>query len=70
MLKDPKDAVLELVEQVGKPKARELLEKAKVNKSTAEKLVRGAYVSSVGFELHLKIDRALATAATLDKQTA
>lgn len=70
MLKDPKKAVQELVEQVGKAKARELLEKAKVNESTAEKLVGGRYVSEVGFKLHLKIDKALASASSLEKQTA
>lgn len=70
MLKDPKIAVQELVASVGKELAEECLEKAKVKKSTREKLVGGRYKSAVGFELHLKIDRAIAAAANLKKQTA
>lgn len=69
MLKDPKKAVQEMADRVGKAKARELLEDAKVNESTAEKLVGGRYPSAVGFLLHQKIERALAAAA-LEKQTA
>lgn len=67
MVKDPKEVVQEIVAAVGRAKARELLERQKINESTAEKLVGGRYVSAVGFLLHQKIERAR---AALDKQSA
>lgn len=62
MVEDPKELVREIVARVGKHEARELLEEADVNESTAEKLVGGRYKSEVGFLLLQKIFSAHAAA--------
>jgi hypothetical protein len=62
MVMDPKEAVAELTSLVGKREARDILERFKVNESTAEKLVGGRYKSEVGFLLLQKIYKALEAA--------
>lgn len=59
MVKDPKDVVREIVASVGRREAEALLKKCKVNPSTAEKLAGDRYESDVGFQLALKIYKAL-----------
>lgn len=60
--KSPKELVQVIANQVGKPKARELLREEGLAKVTADRLVRGTYEPEVKRLVQGAIERAFARA--------
>lgn len=65
MVKDPTDAVREMLEKVGRPETERLLIAQKISPSMAYKLVRGTYESKPGAFFVAAIERARQAAEKL-----